>query len=134
MRWLDKLIRRAPAEAPLHGIPATRRQKNYSALSGYAYEYFFEGMRDTSAAREYIFTISGDRKTWFPLTVTVPHSSAQAWQQAHARPLAANERYAVAKLALFDAFDSRESPARMHEPISVTAAQLDELLARLGIE
>ncbi len=134
MRWLDKLIRRETPQAPLHGVPTTRRQKNYSALSGYAYEYFFEGMRDAPTCREYVFTVSGDRKTWFPLTVSVPHDFIGTWEEAHRRPLADNERYAIAKLALFDAFDNRESPAAMHLPVSLTAQLLDELLSRLGIE
>ena len=116
----------AKREAPLRGVPAVRRQKNYSAESGYAYEYFYDGWRESGRLREYVFTVSGNRKTWFPLSVFAAEDALRA--------LAENERYAVAKLALFAAFDQRESPAAMTECVRVTTGQVAELLARLGIE
>ncbi len=112
-------------DQPLRGVPTVRRQKNYSAESGYAYEYFHEGWRPSAGAREYRFTVSGDRKTWFPLSVFV--------DEAAVRALADNERYAVAKMALFAAFDERESPAVMRDPVRVTAARVAEMLSRLGL-
>jgi hypothetical protein len=116
----------APREVPsLRSIPKVRRQKNYSAESGYAYEYFFEGLRDAGGVREYVFTVSGDRKTWFPLSVYVPDDEVQA--------LSESERYAVAKMALFGAFDERASPAAMREPVRVAAGQVEALLERLGL-
>lgn len=122
-----ELLRRlwAKKEAPLRGVPALRRQKNYLAASGYAYEYYHEGWREAGGAREYLFTVSGDRKTWFPLTVVVVDAPEHA--------LADNERYGVAKMALFAAFDERASPAEMREEVRVGAAQVAELLGRLGI-
>lgn len=112
-------------EAPLRGVPAVRRQKNYLAASGYAYEYFYEGLRVTGGIREYVFTVSGDRKTWFPLSVLVAEEAV--------RTLSGNEPYAVAKMALFGAFDERESPAAMREAVRVAAGQVQELLGRLGL-
>ncbi len=112
-------------DAPLHGVPRVRRQKNYSAGSGYAYEYFHEGWRSSGAAREYLFTVSGDRKTWFPLSVFV--------DDAAVKTLADNERYGVAKMALFAAFDERESPAVMRESVRVGSESVGELLKRLGL-
>lgn len=115
----------ARKDEPLRGVPSVRRQKNYSAESGYAYEYFHEGWRPAGGAREYLFTVSGDRKAWFPLSVFV--------DEAAVRALAENERYAVAKMALFAAFDERESPAVMRDPVRVPAARVAELLSRLGL-
>ena len=43
--WLRK-----KKDAPLTGAPAVRRQKTYSAESGYVYQYFYEGQRP--AARD----------------------------------------------------------------------------------
>ena len=124
MELLRKLF---PKKAvPLRGVPAVRRQKNFLAASGYAYEYFHDGWRVSAGAREYVFTVSGDRKTWWPLSVFVEEDAG--------RTLKENERYGVAKMALFAAFDERESPAAMREPVRVAAAQVNELLARLGIE
>ncbi|MBN9659013.1 MAG: hypothetical protein J0H49_12590 [Acidobacteria bacterium] len=136
MKWLRGLVKREKGSAPppLRGVPAVRRQKNYLAMSGYAYEYFYEGMRDRSGLREHVFTVSGDRKTWFEVQVLVPASSVAAWETAHRRGLADNERYAIAKMALFEAFDTRETPLAMNAPVEVTAEQVEDLLGRLGFE
>lgn len=135
MKWLRGLVsRRNPPEAPLRSVPAVRRQKNYLAMSGYAYEYFYEGFRELPGLREHVFTVSGDRKTWFTVLVCVAGTCVEAWQRAHARVLAENERYAIAKLALFEAFDTRDDPAAMHAPIEVVAEQVELLLGRLGVD
>ena len=112
-------------DVPLRGVPRVRRQKNYSSESGYAYEYFHEGWRTSGRAREYLFTVSGDRKTWFPLSVFVDDAAVET--------LADNERYGIAKMALFAAFDERESPAMMREPVRVGSESVGELLKRLGL-
>ena len=124
MELLRKLF--SKKTVPLRGVPAVRRQKNFLAASGYAYEYFHEGWRVSGGVREYVFKVSGDRKTWWPLSVFVAEDAV--------RTLAENERYGVAKMALFHAFDERVSPAAMREPVRVAAGQVSELLARLGIE
>lgn len=136
MKWLRGLISREKpaAPVPLRGVPAIRRQKNYLAMSGYAYEYFYEGLRDLPERREHVFTVSGDRKTWFEVEVRVPDASVKAWQAAHGRALADNERYAIAKMALFEAFDTRENPQLMQAPVEVPAGQVEVLLGRLGVE
>lgn len=133
MRWLDGILKRN-APAPLRAVPAVRRQKNYAAESGYAYEYFYEGLRDERGARHHVFTVSGDRKTWFETTVSVPDSAIDAWQRAHGRTLADNERYGIAKLALFAAFDERAEPGDLRAPIAVAPEQVAALLARLGVD
>ncbi|MBI5282453.1 MAG: hypothetical protein HY858_12280 [Candidatus Solibacter usitatus] len=121
-------------EAPLEGVPAARRQKNYASQSGYAYEYFHEGRRESGDGREYVFTASGDRKAWFTVSVVVPDASTGEWERLHGRPLQDNERFAVAKLALMEAFDLRETPQAMRAPVLVTPEQVEELLGRLGVE
>ncbi len=120
--------------APLRNVPAVRRQKNYSAESGYAYEYFYEGMRDVAGGREHVFTVSGDRKTWFEMKVVVLAGGVTRWEASHGRNLADNERYALAKMALFEAFDQRESPQTMREPVTVGEAEAERLLERLGLD
>ena len=131
-RWLDRLLRRV-ARPELRGTPALRRMKNYAALSGYAYEYFYEGYRDAGGRREYAFTVSGDRKTWFALEVRVWGGAAEAWEQEHGRRLDERERYAVAKLALFSAFDERPNPEAAQAPVEVTAEAAARLIERLEL-
>jgi len=123
--------------APLTGAPAVRRQKTYSAESGYVYQYYFEGRREASrqgeSGIEFVFDVSADRKTSFPLPVFVADSAIAPWETAHAMRLASNERYAVAKLALFRAFDERESPEAMRLEVVVGPAHAAEILDQLGV-
>lgn len=132
MNWWRRLFSRRAQEA-LRGTPGVRRQKNYSAASGYSYEYFYEGFRDEGGCRCHVFTVSADRKAWFQLEVFVEDRAVDAWTAKHGRPLADNERYAIAKMALFEAFDERPDPAAMQAPIRVAAGHAEDLLARLGI-
>jgi hypothetical protein len=130
--WFDRVLRRA-ARPQWRGRPAVRRMKNYAALSGYAYEYFYEGYRDCGGRREYSFTVSGDRKTWFSVGVGLCAGAAEAWEKEHGRRLDDRERYALAKLALFSAFDERPNPGAAQAPVEVTAEAAASLLERLDL-
>jgi hypothetical protein len=122
---------------PLSGAPILRRVKTYSAQSGYVYQYFYQGWRGfraTGAAGvEYVFSASADRKSYHPVSVRIGNAVIEEWETEHARALSATERYAVAKLALFQAFDERASPAAMHEEIRVRRADLDSIATTLGL-
>jgi hypothetical protein len=132
--WFRRLFGAVPP-APLRGAPAVRRMKNHTALSGYVYEYVYDGMRETAALEtEYVFTFSADRKRWFTLSVRVAEAEVRAWETAHARELGPAERYAVAKLALLAAFDEHPSPAALRSPLSISAARIGELLGALGYD
>lgn len=132
MNWWRKLFPHKPPE-PLRAVPAVRRQKNYSAASGYSYEYFYEGFRDEGGCRCHVFTVSADRKEWFELRVLVEDRAIDAWAAKHGRPLADNERYAIAKMALFEAFDERPDPQTIRLPVRVGIADAERLLNRLGV-
>lgn len=123
---------------PLTGAPAVRRQKTYSAHSGYVYQYYYEGQRpaqrDRERGNEFVFDVSADRKTSFPVSVFVSGEAIAAWQQEHGRDLTSAERYAIAKMALFQAFDERETPAHMREEVRVRPADVAALLDTLGVD
>src|SRR6266849_4834204 len=89
--------------APLTGAPAVRRQKTYSAESGYVYQYFYEGQRpaerDGSPGAQYVFSVSSDRKASVPVSVFLSEEALGIWQTGHDRQLGSTERYAVAKMA-----------------------------------
>ena len=125
-------------KAPLTGAPAVRRQKTYSAASGYVYQYFYEGQRrgarEGEPGTEFVFSVSADRKTSFDVSVFVRDSALESWQRDHQRELASTERYAVAKMALFQAFDEREAPQQMHAEISVRPADAAQILSTLGLD
>jgi hypothetical protein len=124
-------------QAPLTGAPKVRRQKTYSAESGYVYQYFYEGQRpanrDGAAGTEFVFNISADRKSSFPLSVFLSDEAVDSWQREHGRELGSTERYAVAKMALFQAFDQRPAPEAMTEEVRVQPGDVESILATLDI-
>lgn len=131
-RWLS------PKPQPLTGAPAIRRQKTYSGQSGYVYQYYYEGhrpyKRDRHNGIEYVFDVSADRKTSKAVSVLVSNPALEDWEARHGRTLQASERYAVAKMALFQAFDERPDPTAMNADVLVRAADVEAILIGLGIE
>lgn len=132
--WLKK----KPKEPPLAGAPAVRRQKTYSAESGYVYQYYYLGYRACERAAapgvEYVFDVSADRKLWFPVPVFVSSSGLHFWQTAHGCELNSSEQYAVAKLSLLRAFDERAGPAAMTAAVQPTSEEIESILERLRID
>jgi hypothetical protein len=132
----DRWLSRKPQ--PLTGAPEIRRQKTYSGQSGYAYQYYYEGhrpyKRDRKIGTEYVFNVSGDRKTSVAVSVLVSDTAVEDWQSRHGRTLYASERYAIAKMALFQAFDERPDPAAMSADVQVRAADVEAILITLGID
>ena len=122
---------------PLTGAPPVRRLKLYSAQSGYVYEYYYEGHRDFRAGvergTEFVFSLSADRKNWHSTSVLVSAEALGAWESSHARQLSSTERYAIAKIALFQAFDERPDPARMHDEVRVRNADIEGIVESLGL-
>jgi hypothetical protein len=132
MRFLNPFQRKP---VPLAGTPAVRRMKTYSAQSGYVYQYYFEGYRPVPGAQsgtEFVFQISADRKDWRGISVHVSDGALTAWEAAQSRQLSATERYAIAKMALFQAFDERE-PVKMKDPVHVREADLAAILESLDL-
>lgn len=115
-----------------------RRRKTYSADSGYVYQYVYQGYRVAASERgnatEYVFDVSADRKTSFLVSVFVADDSTGAWERSRERDLNSTERYAIAKMALFGAFDEREKPRLMRESIWVDGSSVEKILETLGID
>ena len=134
--WLKRKTAAAPA--PLTGAPPIRRQKSYSGMSGYVYQYYYEGWRPAALgpdeAAEYVFSVTSDRKTVFPVSVFVLRRAVGAWQAAHLRQLSGAEQYAIAKMALFAAFDERDLPAKLREPVVVEEPAVDTILTALELD
>jgi hypothetical protein len=131
-RWFAK------KPEPLTGAPALRRQKTYSGQSGYVYQYYYAGHRPYKRERErgteFVFDVSADRKASAAVSVLVSDRSIDDWQMRHGRALQGSERYAIAKMALFQAFDERPDPASMLADIKVRGADVEDILIRLGID
>lgn len=124
--------------APLSGAAATPRLKTYAAESGYAYHCFYQGHRPSRVSAEtgteFVFQVSQDRQGWRPLAVFLPDGALLGWQQEHARELSSTERYALVKMALFQAFDQCASPAVLRDSVRVDPRDVTGLLEKLGVE
>jgi len=114
-----------------------RRLKTYSAQSGYVYQYYYEGQRPFQqggdAGAEFVFTVSADRKSWHPTRVLVADDAIRSWEQQHARDLSSSERYAICKMALFQAFDERATPDLMRDEVRVRGADVEAIIEMLGL-
>jgi hypothetical protein len=126
----DWLRRNKPQ--PLTGAPAIRREKTYSAESGYVYSYFYRGHRPCQGGAEYVFDVSADRRKFLPVSVFLSGAALEPWQTAHGRELTGSERYAIAKLALQQALDGSPEPAGLNREVRVEPAAVAETLERLG--
>lgn len=133
--WLANWLRRGKAE--LRGGPATPRLKTYSSQSGYVYQYRFLGSRESRYqamnATEYVFEVSSGPHSSMSVKVVVPAPSLAHSETAFGRALAGNERYAIAKMSLFHAFDERPDPSAMRADVMVRAADAAAILSALGL-
>jgi len=133
--WLQKLRRRS--EPPLSGAPAIRRLKLYTALSGYVYQYYYEGRRaasrDHQMGTQYVFQVSGDRKAYAPVSVFLARAALAPWEADH-HALNSTERYAIAKMALFQALDRWEHPRlAAHAEVRVTGEDVAGIMETLDL-
>lgn len=114
-----------------------RREKSYSAQTGYVYQYYYEGYREGDRGgrlgNEHVFHVSSDRKTSFPLTVFLSRTVVEGWEIRHGRTLSPTEQYAAVKLTLFQAFDDREDLGAATADVEVDAAGMEAHLETLGI-
>jgi len=135
-QWLNRMFRRGPA--PLTGVPRIRREKTYSADSGYVYRYHFEGYRVAGkggvTGTEYVFTVRAGPKTAFPVPIFLDDAAVSRWEKAHGRDLASNELYAIVKMALFDLFDRREHPSMAREGVHLEPGAMERFTEQLGLE
>jgi len=135
---LGFLKRKPPVAEPLRGAPAIRREKTYAAQTGYVYQYYYEGYRNSRRGgrpgQEYVFQVSSDRKSSFPLAVFLPQTTVDRWQQGRLRTLSPTERYAAAKMKLFETFDECVGLGPPGADAEIDPPAMERLLAALGIE
>jgi hypothetical protein len=114
-----------------------RRVKTYSAATGYVYQYQFQDVRPVvrglARGNEYVYHVSADRKTMFPLRIFVRRDAVELWTKKTGRSLTGTEEYAVAKMRLFGAFDQVENLANTRSELMVDETNLDALLAQLNL-
>lgn len=116
---------------------AVRRIKSYSSASGFVYQYQFQEVnpvhRGSASGNEYVYHVSADRKTMFPLRILVRRDAVDRWAKQTGRALTGTEEYAVAKMCLFQAFDEVEDLAVSRPELVVDDSNLATLLERLDL-
>ena len=137
MSWFKRLFGGEEQVALLRGAPEVRREKTYSADTGYVYQYFYEGYReasrDSAEGIEFVFSVTADRKTRHPVSVFISNDSLAEWSLENSRELTHTEQYAIAKMGLFQAFDEQEELHRGGGDVRVTAGQVAEHCSTLDL-
>jgi hypothetical protein len=118
-----------------------RRVKTYSSASGFVYQYQFHevnpSQRNSQPGNEYIYYVSADRKTMFPLRIFISRAAMEQGGKKMGRTLTGTEEYAVAKMRLFQAFDDVEDlaaklPGQVPD-LTVDANDVERLLSQLDV-
>jgi hypothetical protein len=117
----------SPAKPEMKPLPLSQREKTYSAQSGYVYQYLFQGL----AGEAHIFRVSADRGTDFEIRVELSEDGLLACAERMGSPLRWNEKYALAKLCLFGAFDDADGPEQLKRGVRPGAAELLEHMSTL---
>ena len=130
-----RLFRRKPKPAKpvdLTGVPVKPRVKTYSAESGYVYQYVYRGQRHPGEQSEYVFSVTSDRKSWHPVSIVLGDALIEQWQASEVRDLLGTERYAIAKLSLFQFLDETESFDGPPAPLKIGSEDIYRHLRTLG--
>ena len=114
-----------------------RRIKSHSAASGYVYQYQFQDVHPTTrgaaSGHEYVYYLSADRKSMFPVRILVRRDALESWKKQTGRALTGTEEYAVAKMRLFQALDEVEDFATSRPDLTVDESNLAALLECLDL-
>jgi hypothetical protein len=120
-----------PADNPLRGAPKRPRLRTYSGNCGYVYQYVFRGTREAADEdTEFVFSISRDRKNWQFVSILLSAAVLRDWEAISERPVIPPERYALAKLALFEYFD--EQSGNLTPRVNIAPSDIGRHLATLG--
>ncbi|MCW5966178.1 MAG: hypothetical protein KIT83_19225 [Bryobacterales bacterium] len=112
--WMRLLLGKARMETePLLGVPESRRQKTYSSLGGYVFQYVYAGYRLSvqPPGKDFVFQVLSQRSSARPLIIRLTDSVVAELAHSAHRELSSREQYALAKLKLFRILDEWEPQA-----------------------
>jgi hypothetical protein len=136
LSWLRKLLGGSPPPS-LQGVPKVRREKTYSAETGYVYQYFYLGYReaawDGDEGHEHLFSVSSGRSSRFTLRVFLSRKACEPWEKENDRQLIPTEQYALVKLSLFQAFDERTDFGGEDSAVVIRPEQVEEHINTLDL-
>ncbi len=117
-----------------------RRIKSYTGATGYVYQYYFVGKRPAltgdpeAPSTEYVFDVTGDRKTTFAVSVFLGPEALVTWASLRGRTLSDSEQYAAAKQRLMQAFDEFPDMRKEGRRLTVAAEGITALLDSIGVD
>jgi hypothetical protein len=132
--FFKRFFRRRTGELPdpaslLKGAPVRARIKTYTSELGQTYRYVYRGYRESAGGRDFVFQILLQQSPR-EVGVRVLDSEVSVCSGILGRDFAPQERYAVAKMALFEAFDLGTANREAH--FTPSASDMEKYLARLG--
>lgn len=94
----------------MQGVPVSRRQKTYSSLGGYVFQFVYAGYRPSSQppGKDFVFQVLSQRSSARELSIRITDSAIAELAQSAGRELSPREHYALAKLKLFRVLDEWE--------------------------
>jgi len=116
----------------LRGAPAHARTKTYSAETGFVYQYVYRGYRLLPDSIEFVFEASRSRNQSLAINIRLCDSALAECARQVGRELLTNERYAIAKMTLFAAFDEYPDTAQLSVPLIPHAQDMERHLRVLG--
>ena len=126
-----------PNNARMAKPEPARRVKTYSSAGGYVYQYQFHDVKpvvkDGVAGNDYVYYVSADRKTMFPIHILVRADAMESHGKQLGRKLTGTEEYAVAKMRLFQALDESENFSAARPDLVVDSSNLRPLLEQLDL-
>jgi hypothetical protein len=119
-------------EPPLTGAPVRLRIKTYSGATGLVYQYLYKGQQTANGSTFFVFHVTDDRKSWNTIRVLIDNTVVAELEESESLTLTATERYAVAKLTLFEFFDQAETLS-ISVPLRPDVNGVKEKLVALGL-
>src|SRR5205085_12134205 len=117
-----------PAGLASQDAPARKtRLKTYASQSGYVYEYFFE--REQNG--RYAFRMVSPSVSQGIVEIVVQPTLGE-WERKN-RGLRLPERYGIAKLALFEALDSIDTPGAVPNAYTLSGETLERIAQQLDL-
>ena len=109
------------------------RQKTYSAQNGYVYQYQFSGQTSTETGTHYVFHVWSQGAALLEVTLMLEDSVAEAWEAQNQFLLTETQRYAMAKMAFFQALDEGPGPRPPPGPIAIRREDLAAIAVTLNL-
>jgi len=101
------------------------------------YQYQFQEVKSSRRGfrpgKDFIYLVSVDRKTMFPIGVFLSREAVDRWAKQNGRALSGTEEYAIAKMRLFRAFDKSSISSKAGPELVIDDTNLSELLAQLDL-